>query len=307
MARHPKLTIRTPQPLSYCRALCSNKDTIVDFFGKLGALYGRLNLISKPMQIFNADETGVTFVHKPGKVVAELGRHNVYSLTSAERGKTHTILACASAAGFVLPPRMVYPRKKSVPDHLREGGIPNTMFANSENGWSNKDIYLEWFKFFLQNIPLARPVLLVQDGHASHMTIDVIELARANGINLLCLPAHTTHILQPLDVGVFKSFKSHFSKVCHTYLMKHPGRVITTDVLAFLVAEAWPHSLTPLNIMGGFKKCGAYPINPGAVSDRQLAPSKAFCPPKVQPTCNPDVAMSGDPPSTPGSPPFTSV
>lgn len=36
--RHPKLTIRSLQPLSYCRALCSNPDTINDFFGKLGVL-----------------------------------------------------------------------------------------------------------------------------------------------------------------------------------------------------------------------------------------------------------------------------
>ena len=49
MRCHPKLTIRSPQPLSYCRALCSNKDTITDFFSKLGSIYGRLNLISKPM------------------------------------------------------------------------------------------------------------------------------------------------------------------------------------------------------------------------------------------------------------------
>ena len=71
-ARYPRLTIRTSQPLSYGQALCSNKETI-DFFGKLGALYGRLNLMTKPMQIFNADESGVSIVHKPGKVVAELG------------------------------------------------------------------------------------------------------------------------------------------------------------------------------------------------------------------------------------------
>ena len=45
-----------------------------------------------------------------------------------------------------------------------------------------------------------RPVLLIQDGHASHMSIGLIELARANDVHLLCLPAHTTHILQPLDV-----------------------------------------------------------------------------------------------------------
>ena len=51
-ARHPTLTIRTPQPLPYSRALCSNKSTIEDFFAKLGALYGRMNLVSKPMQVY---------------------------------------------------------------------------------------------------------------------------------------------------------------------------------------------------------------------------------------------------------------
>ena len=92
---HPQLTIRSPQPLSYCRAMSANADTVNDFFGKLGAIYGsRLNLISKPMQVFNCDETGISVVHKPGKVVAEVRWRNVYAVTSGEKGKTHTILVC---------------------------------------------------------------------------------------------------------------------------------------------------------------------------------------------------------------------
>ena len=75
-----------------------------------------------------------------------------------------------------------------------------------------------------------------------------------------------------MDVGVFKTFKTFFSKACHKYLTKHPGRVITADVIASLIVEVWPQSMTPLNIMGGFRKCGIYPLNPGAVTDRQLAP-----------------------------------
>ena len=50
MAHHPKLSLRTPQALSFCRARSSSK---------LGALYVRLNLVTKPMQVFNADETVV--------------------------------------------------------------------------------------------------------------------------------------------------------------------------------------------------------------------------------------------------------
>ena len=122
------------------------------------------------------------------------------------------------------------------------------------------------------------PVLLLQGGHASHIPIDLIELARANEVHLLCLPSHTTHILQPLDVGVFKSFKTNFStKARSKYFLKNPGRVVTIDVLASLVAEAWPNAFTAVNIMAGFKKTGVYPLNPGEVTDQQLVPSKAFC------------------------------
>lgn len=46
------------------------------------------------------------------------------------------------------------------------------------------------------------------------------------GVHLLCLPSHTTHVLQPLDVGMFTSFKRNFSKACSKYLAAHPGRVI---------------------------------------------------------------------------------
>ena len=56
----------------------------------------------------------------------------------------------------------------------------------------------------------------------------------------------------------------------------HPHRVITTDQIAGLIGIAWPQSLTPVNIMSGFKKCGIYPLNPGVVTDRQIAPSALF-------------------------------
>ena len=94
MARQATLTLRIPQALSYAQAVSSNKETIDDFFAKLGAIFGQLNLIAKPSQIFNADETGVSIVHCPSKVVAQTGRRNVLSLTSADKGKTHNFSMC---------------------------------------------------------------------------------------------------------------------------------------------------------------------------------------------------------------------
>ena len=140
-ARHPNLSFRTPQSLLFARALSASEYVVADFFAKLESIYGRLNLITKPMQVYNADETGVSVVHKMEKVLAHLGRRHVYSVASGEKGKTHTILTCVSASGMVLPPMMVYPRKNKVPDNVREGSVPNTLFVHSDSGWINADLF----------------------------------------------------------------------------------------------------------------------------------------------------------------------
>ena len=77
--------------------------------------------------------------------------------------------------------------------------------------------------------------------------------------------------------GSSNPLKQTFLKHVSKYLFKHSGRIVTTDVLASLVAEAWPDAFITVNIMASFKKTGVYPLNPGEVTDRQLAPSKAFC------------------------------
>ena len=61
---------------------------------------------------------------------------------------------------------------------------------------------------------------------------ELIELAKEDDIHLLCLPSHTTQILQPLDVEFFNLFKRNLLKSCSKYLGKHPGVVETPDALA---------------------------------------------------------------------------
>ena len=115
------------------------------------------------MLIYNVDQTGVGIVTKPGKVFAEIGRHNVYTVTAAERGKTHTIMFCVSASSSTLPLVMVYPRKRSVPVKMRAGAVGDTLFEVSDNGWINKEIFLVWLQHFVDSIPPVRQVLLILD------------------------------------------------------------------------------------------------------------------------------------------------
>ena len=75
---------------------------------------------------------------------------------------------------------------------------------------------------------------------------------------------------------ILKSLKDNFYKACGKYTADNPGRVVTTDVIASLLGEAWPQSVTPVNIMSGFRKCGKNPLNPGQITDCQTAPSLTF-------------------------------
>ena len=54
--------------------------------------------------------------------------------------------------------------------------------------------------------------ILLTDGHKTHINIDVIDVCRENDVTLFCLPPHTTHALQSLDIAVFKSLKDSFAK-----------------------------------------------------------------------------------------------
>ena len=49
--------------------------------------------------------------------------------------------------------------------------------------------------------------MLIVDSHASHVSTEFIRFAKENKIVCLCLPAHSTYLLQPLDVGVFGPLK----------------------------------------------------------------------------------------------------
>ncbi|KAH3855302.1 hypothetical protein DPMN_097868 [Dreissena polymorpha] len=46
-------------------------------------------------------------------------------------------------------------------------------------------------------------ILLLLDGHRSHVSFILAEWAKENGIILYVLPAHTSHLLQPLDVACY--------------------------------------------------------------------------------------------------------
>ena len=124
-----------------------------------------------------------------------------------------------------------------------------------------------WFvEHFLGHAVSARPLFILLDGHSTHYQPLVIRLAREHDCIVLCLPPHTTHEAQPLDVGVFAPLKVHWTKVCHEFYQKNPDSVVTKFNFCRIFSKAWCNVVTPGNVMSGFQRAGVFPFNPSAVS-----------------------------------------
>jgi hypothetical protein len=55
------------------------------------------------------------------------------------------------------------------------------------------------------------------DGHGSNVTFETIEEAKEFGLDMITLPLHTSHALQPLNiVACFKPFKNIFKRERNT-------------------------------------------------------------------------------------------
>ena len=78
------ISLRKPQGVPINRILGCNKEDVQRYFLKLNQLLDENDF--SPHQIYNCDETGITTVHKPVKVIAKKGKKSVSSATSGERG-----------------------------------------------------------------------------------------------------------------------------------------------------------------------------------------------------------------------------
>lgn len=271
MKNHPEISLRTPEPTSMARCKGFNKETVMAFFNKYESILDEGQFTAE--KIYNMDETGLSTVHKPSKILAQKGKHQVGAVTSGERGVNTTCICCMNAAGEFVPPMLIFKRKRMT-ESLMRGGPPNTLYDCSESGWIVSILFTKWLKHFIKCLRLQKSqenqILLILDGHSTHTkNIDAINLARDYGIIMLSLPAHTTHKLQPLDRSFFKTLKQNFNAACVSWMRNHPGSVIKQTNIAEILKEAYLRAVCMETGIHGFECCGLWPCNRYKIRDEE--------------------------------------
>ena len=271
LRRHPKLAMRQPQPLEAARAVSCTPAVLDRWFAEFEQFLLQYDLYDKPHRIWNCDESGFPLCPKTGKVLTTQGIRNVYHVTG--NGKEQVTTLCAvSAAGGVIPPMHVFPGERFTYNPL-EGGIDGAYCGKSSNGWMTQELFFGWISgHFAIKISPERPVCLLVDGHSSHIDLDVSNFCRANGILLYCLPPHTTHVLQPLDVGFFSPLKRSWH-VAVTEYQQSEGKPVNKWSFAKVFKTAY-HSVVKLStIVNDFKACGIYRH---AINTKKLMPAEVY-------------------------------
>ncbi|CAG4987045.1 unnamed protein product [Parnassius apollo] len=285
--RH-RLSIKKAQPVEFVRRKMTDPFVIGEYFNLLENTLKDLDLFESPQLIWNLDETSLCLDPSRTKVCGQINKPCARS-THGSGKENITMLTGASANGKKLPPLIVFKGKFVWDQWMAElvGGDYDfeLSYAASTKGWMETDIFYNYIeKVLIPSLGEERPVLIVYDGHSTHVHVRVVELAIRNRITILKLPPHTSHLLQPLDIAVFKSFKSIWDAKLVEWQRRNVGTKMPKKVFAQVLADTWRET-NPNIIKSGFRKAGIFPFNAHVIPVDKYDPDAYKRQPTQLPAC----------------------
>lgn len=268
LKRHPMISVREAESVNKARAIITEESIRAWFRDLKNYLTESKNedILEDPDRILNGDEAGFSMCPKTGKVLAPRGWKNLYSIKIGNEKDNITVLIVFTASGKICPPLVLFPYVRP-PAALVENMPSNWILGRSDSGWMKGDVFFEFiandFDNWVTQNKLKRPILLLIDGHKSHMTMQLSEFCDQNGIILYALPPNTTHILQPADVSVFKPLKTEWKNTVRRWQNQQENVNRSVNKLNFCKVFQQALNSTDMtnHIKNGFRKCGLYPFN----------------------------------------------
>ena len=120
-------------------------------------------------------------------------------------------------------------------------------------------IFQDYLKnHFIKHVPNigVENIVIFYDGHKSHVCGPLIEWANENKIILYVLSPHTSHLLQPLDVGMFGPLKKAYYAQVNSFMRNHVDQVVSRYNFCSIISKAYFLSMSPSNAVNAFKKSG---------------------------------------------------
>ena len=268
--RHPKVSSKFGSNLDRQRALAGSPGPIIDYFRKLKKVQKEYNFL--PENTYNMDEKGfILGVSSRSKFVCKAGRRPP-RVTQDGTCELITVIEAVSAAQFVLPPMVIYKgagHYRGWYTELEESeGDGDAKFAYSPKGYTTNELGMEWLQHFdawTSDRASEKFRLLLLDGHRSHYNLPFnCRYAYDHKIILMSYPGHSTHLLQPLDVGLFSPLQKAYTKAASDFV-RDTRTGIAKGTFWKLYRQAKRTAFSKENIKGAWRGTGIHPYNPDAV------------------------------------------
>ncbi|RYC79608.1 hypothetical protein BFJ63_vAg17509 [Fusarium oxysporum f. sp. narcissi] len=265
--RQPELKTRFQRKYDYQRAKCEDPIAIRNWFRLVQNTIAKYGIRSD--DIWNFDETGFMMgVISSAIVITSSERRGRPKSVQPGNREWVTAIQAINAEGQAIDPFIVVAGQYHLANWYRESNLPATWaIATTQNGWTDNETGLEWLKHF-NRCTTDRSVgayrLLILDGHESHHSADFQIYCEENNIITLCMPPHSSHLLQPLDVGCFGPLKKAYGREIEHLIRRSITHISKTEFFPAFYA-AFQLTMTEANIKGGFRGAGLVPFDPEVV------------------------------------------
>lgn len=272
-----RINIKKTQPNEIERQMAHDPANIEVWFNK----YRRKseNNRIQDADVWNMDETGFRIGIGRGDKVLALKQGKVFVPSETNRDYT-TAVEAVSGLGKSIPPMIILKGWEHLARWYTEevGFEKDVLIALSDSGYTNDELHLQWIHHFHRHsLRSQRGIwrLLLMDGFDSHCTRPFLEACDNFDIIPFLLPAHSSHFLQPLDVGVFQPYKHWYTQTVNKATRDGSGDFNKVEFLHAL-KEVRPKAMKVNTIRGGFRRCGLIPYNPDLVLDELRNRQAAF-------------------------------
>nr|CCA19880.1 conserved hypothetical protein [Albugo laibachii Nc14] len=240
-------------------------------------------------RVFNMDETSFTPKSTTRTVVAIKGSRNVW--TQEIKPCFHmSVVVTVSASNFAVPLLIILPGVYLLKTEVAALSIDGAGVTGAPKGSSNATIFKDWLAIFstvLEAQEIQKPVILILDNSSKHVNIgkfcktflslyssskelsmgycfsESVNFCCEHGILMIALSANATHIFQPLDVAVFKPFKTIVHEHLQLQMYETVDPALSKQIAIEIACYAYRSAIIEQssNAIEGFRGTGLYPLS----------------------------------------------
>jgi hypothetical protein len=176
-----------------------------------------------------------------------------------------SVIQAICANGWAIPPIIVFAGKYHLSNWYQDSIIPREWaIATNPNKWTTNEISVEFIRYFEKHTRGRKQGtyrLLMLNGHESHHSADFKAVCKKHNIITLCMPPHSSHLLQPLNIALFGPLKRAYGKQIENIMRTSLTRVSKENFIPAF-KNAFFQVFGQKNIRSGFRKAGLVPYDP---------------------------------------------